>query len=613
MLRTFLLPSLLGLGFILVPAAWSAPPPDAKKDAQPDATGQTLFDAQIREIVVGKCLSCHGPDQKKGGLDLSRRTSAVAGGESGEAIVPGKPDESLIVEKVASGEMPPKNPLTEGQITAFRSWVSAGAPYVGEPLAARRAGADWWSLRPIRRPSPPSVAPRDSAWVRNPVDAFILAGLRKNGLKPNADADRRTLIRRLSFDILGLPPSPEDISAFEYDNRPDAYERLVDRLLASPQYGERWGRHWLDVVRFGESHGYETNMPRFNAWPFRDYVINALNRDTPFPRFVLEQLAGDTLSDEESTPSTPRDPAPGTRNWWTQAATGFLVGGTHDQVGNAQPEAQLQQRVEDLDDIITATGTAFLGLTVNCARCHDHKFDPISQKDYYGLQAVFSGIRHADRSIPAPDAESRKAEAAEVKAELARIDDRLETLEPLAKIGVDTPGRSMVSPTRNVERFAPVAAKGIRMTILATNTHSEPCIDEIEVFAAGSPGRRNVASAGAGARAWASSEYPSSEIHKIVHLNDGQYGNGRSWISKSPGRGIVTIDWSEPATIDRVVWARDREGRFRDRVATDYFLEVKTASGEWWYRRSTGSRSTRPTSRRMPRHPRAPKIASEPS
>jgi mono/diheme cytochrome c family protein len=577
MLRTFLGRTAIGLGILLGTAAarGESPAPEATKSAD---TGRSLFDDEVREIMIGKCLSCHGPDQKKGGLDLSRRSSAVAGGESGEAIVPGKPDESLIVEKVAAGEMPPKNPLSSGQIKAIRSWVSAGALYVGEPLAMRRAGANWWSLQPIRRPEPPTISPQSSSWTRNPIDAFIQATLDKNGLTPSPAADRRTLIRRVSFDLIGLPPTPEEVEDFERDDRPDAYERVVDRLLDSPHFGERWGRHWLDVVRFGESHGYETNMPRPNAWPYRDYVIHALNRDTPFPRFVLEQLAGDTLQTPDSG-SAEQDLDDGA-GWLVQAATGFLVGGTHDQVGNAQPEAKLQQRVEDLDDVITATGTAFLGLTVNCARCHDHKFDPISQKDYYGMQAVFAGVNHADRAVPTPDAEARKAEALAVKAELARIDLQLDASEPVARVGVDTPGRLMVNPHRNVERFAPISARSIRLTILATSNNSEPCIDEIEAFTAG-PEPRNVAAVEDGAKAWASSEYPGAAIHKIAHLNDGRYGNDRSWISHRPGKGIVTIDWPEPASIDRVVWGRDRTDRFRDRLATDYFLEVKTSSGDW--------------------------------
>jgi mono/diheme cytochrome c family protein len=549
-------------------------------------------------ILADQCVSCHGPEKKKGGLDLTRRSSALAGGESGAAIVPGRPGESLLVERVAEGEMPPKGALSKEEIAAVRAWVQAGAPYPVEPLSPRKGGKDWWSLRPIRRVAAPSVRGLAAAWVRTPVDAFVLAGLEAAGLRPAPEADRATLIRRVTFDLIGLPPTPEQVAAFASDPAPRAYERLVDRLLASPHHGERWGRHWLDVVRFGESEGYETNMPRFSAWPYRDYVIRAFNRDTPFPRFVLEQLAGDTLGAADGA------------DWLTRAATGFLVGGTHDIVGNQTVEGMLQQRADDLDDMITATGTAFLGLTIQCARCHDHKFDPIAQRDYYGLQAIFAGVRHGEREVEAPDAESRRREAQVISAELAAIEWQLDETEPLANLAADSPTRPMVGPRRNVERFAPMRARMIRFTILATNNATEPCIDELEVY--GSPSRdrqgavvlpghsrsltvaaqesaravtssvpRNVALASAGGETSASSEYPDSPIHKIVHLNDGRHGNGRSWISRSPGRGVVTIAWPEAATIDRVVWGRDREGVYRDRLATHYYIEAATEPGDW--------------------------------
>jgi mono/diheme cytochrome c family protein len=539
------------------------------------------FAQEAGSILVGKCVACHGPEKKKGGLDLTRRASALTGGESGAAIVPGQPGESLLIDKVAEGEMPPDGPLSKDQIAVVRAWIHSGASYPSEPLTPRRAGADWWSLQTVRRVAPPGWNGLDSAWVRTPVDAFILKGLKAAGLAPAPEADRAALIRRVTFDLTGLPPTPEQVEAFVAASDPTAYEALVDRLLASPQYGERWGRHWLDVVRFGESEGYETNMPRFAAWPYRDYVIRAFNRDTPFPQFVLEQLAGDTLA-----------PGRGSEDWLTSTATGFLVGGTHDIVGNQTLEGMLQQRADDLDDMITATGTTFLGLTIQCARCHDHKFDPIRQADYYGLQAIFAGVNHAARAIPAPDSEARRIEAAAIADELARIDQHLDGSEPLAHPNNDTPTRPMVNPRRNVERFAPIRTRMVRITILATSNGTEPCIDELEVYTVatgdtkartepGSPGPRNVALASAGGKASASSEYPGSPIHKIVHLNDGRHGNSRSWISRSAGRGVVTIVWPEPATIDRVVWGRDREGTYNDRLATQYYVEAALEPGCW--------------------------------
>ena len=511
----------------------------------------------VRNVIIDKCLTCHSGEKPKGGLDLTRRSSALKGGKSGVAIVPSKPDESPLLEKVIEGEMPPKSPLSQETIATIRDWLTAGAPYPSEPLAPRRAGKDWWSLQPLKRVDVPK---RDDPWVRTPVDGFIFDTLKAKGLKPSPEASRAELIRRITFDLHGLPPTPEEVHAFENDSNTDAYERLVDTLLASPRYGERWGRHWLDVVRFAESHGYEMNQPRDNAWPYRDYVIRSFNLDTPFPRFVLEQLAADTLENADVL---------------TRSATGFLVGGAHDQVGNATVEGMLQQRADDLDDVITATCSAFLGLTVNCARCHDHKFDPIFQKDYYGLAAVFAGVTHADREVPAEDSEARRAERNSVRDELSKLDQEDDRDAPLARPDRDTPARPGVAFTRNVERFPAVVARGVRFTVLATNNDSEPCIDELEAWSNGeSP--RNVALDG---KASASSEYPDSSIHKIMHLNDGQVGNSRSWISRAKGRGRAEITWKEPVPIDRVVWGRDREGKFKDRLPTFYYVELKTETG----------------------------------
>ena len=550
-------------------ATQAAPPPP------PNNPGVEVFESRVRSLIVDKCLSCHSGDQPKGKLDLTRRASALAGGDAGEAIVPGNPAESSLFEKVESGEMPPKNPLNAEQVADFKAWIEGGAPFTGEPLAAKRAGKDWWSLRKVTKVTPPSPAD-PSHWSRNPVDAFILDKLKANGLTPSPEADRVSLIRRATFDLTGLPPTPEEVDAFANDRSLDAYEKLVDRLLESPRYGERWARHWLDVVRFGESQGYETNMPRYNAWPYRDYVIRAFNRDTPYPRFVLEQLAGDTLLDGD---------------WLTQAATGFLVGGTHDEVGIANIEGQLQQRADDLDDIITATGTAFLGLTVNCARCHDHKFDPISQKDYYGLSAVFAGVQHGDRAVARPDSEARRREALHVRNELARVEAELDDLEPVARPDLGAPGRSMVKPRRNIERFEPVEANAVRFTVLATNDGSEPCIDELEVYSAGEK-PRNVALDSAGGKASASSVIPDLPIHKVAHLNEGRAGNSHSWISRVPSKGWAQVNWPEAQAIDRIVWGRDRDGEYRDRLATEYYIEVREKSGRW---RLVASSADRPS------------------
>jgi hypothetical protein len=258
-------------------------------------------------------------------------------------------------------------------------------PPAARPDEPRRAGPDWWSLQPVKRLRPPAV--KDTARARNPIDAFILAKLQAAGLRPAPEANRSTLIRRATLDLTGLPPTPAEIDAFVNDPAPDAYERLIDRLLASPRYGERWGRHWLDVVRFGESQGFERDKPRDHAWPYRDYVIQSLNADKPYDRFIREQIAGDVL-------------APVTAEGIV--ATGFLVCGPWDEVGQTQQGAVSRRRVreEELEDMIAAVGQTFLGLTLNCARCHAHKFDPIPQRDYYRVKAALEGVRPADRRLP---------------------------------------------------------------------------------------------------------------------------------------------------------------------------------------------------------------------
>jgi hypothetical protein len=284
-------------------------------------------------------------------------------------------------------------------------------PALAHPDEPRQAGADWWSLQPVRRPLFPAV--KDTAGLRNPIDVFIRAALEKQRLQSAPAADRATLLRRATLDLHGLPPTPAEIDAFVNDSSPDAYEKLIDRLLASPRYGERWGRHWLDVVRFGESQGFERDKPRDHAWRYRDYVIAAFNADKPYDRFIKEQIAGDVLS-----PATPEG----------IIATGFLVCGPWDEVGAQQQGAVMRRRVreEELEDMIAAIGQTFLGLTLNCARCHSHKFDPIPQRDYYRIKAALEGVRPGDRPVFAPEhakeREIRTARIGELEKAMAAIE-----------------------------------------------------------------------------------------------------------------------------------------------------------------------------------------------
>jgi hypothetical protein len=356
-----------------------------------------VFDLKVAPILARRCLDCHSGGDPKGRLDLSTSASALRGGEGGLAIVAGKPDESLLWQRIDSNEMPPKSPLSQSEKATLRDWIAAGAAWGTDPIdryqvtTARRAGRDWWSLQPVHRPNPPSV--KSAGWVRGPIDAFVVHKLEANGLAPAPEADRRVLIRRLSFDLTGLPPEPEDVDEFLSDHSFDAYERVVDRYFSSPQYGVRWARWWLDLARYGESNGFEFDEYRYNAWPYRDWVVDALNRDQPYDEFARLQLAGDVLR-----PDDPR----------AIEATGFLVAGAYDTAGQNQqsPAMKAVVRGDELEDVIGTVGQTFLGLTLNCARCHDHKFDPIRQVEYYRLASALGGVRHGERDLADIDPET---------------------------------------------------------------------------------------------------------------------------------------------------------------------------------------------------------------
>jgi hypothetical protein len=356
-----------GLWLIL---AW---PATARGSGRTDAEAE-FFESKVRPVLAASCVKCHGPSTASGGLRLDTREAALKGGAHGPAVLASKPNESLIVKAISYADpklsMPPAGKLPPDQIAALTRWIAAGAPWpdYGKPGAG--AEAQLWSAKPVRKPALPTF--RNRAWARNPVDAFVLAKLEAKGMHPAPEAGRRELLRRLTFDLTGLPPTPEEIVSFVADKAPDAYEKRVDRLLSSPRYGERWARYWLDLVRYADSNGYERDAEKPYSWKYRDYVINSLNADKPYNRFVTEQLAGDEM--------------PG-RSEETVAATGFLRLGTWDD----EPNDPLDYKFERLDDLVHVTSTAFLGLTVRCARCHDHKFDPIPQRDYYAFAANFYG------------------------------------------------------------------------------------------------------------------------------------------------------------------------------------------------------------------------------
>lgn len=355
---------------------------------------QVDFVRDIQPLLIDRCAKCHGATTAKSGLRLDVKSAAFAGGDSGAVIVPRQSAKSALLERIASNgddKMPPEGePLSIEQIELIKRWIDQGAVW---PDGVDRAKVvdkyDWWSLKPLSRPNVPDIAVPKNGRDQSisPIDAFILAKLHEKELSPSPEADRRTLARRLYFDLTGLPPAPEDVDAFVSDTNPNAYERLVDKLLESPHYGERWARHWLDVVHYGDTHGYDKDQPRPNAWPYRDYVVRSFNSDKSYSRFIEEQIAGDIL-------------APGSVDGLI--ATGFISAGPWDLIGHAEvPETKIDGMIArnlDRDDMVTNTCNTFLSLTVQCARCHNHKFDPVSQEDYYRLQAVFAALDRADRT-----------------------------------------------------------------------------------------------------------------------------------------------------------------------------------------------------------------------
>jgi len=432
--------------------------------------------------------------------------------------------------------------------------------------ASNHSRSSHWSLEPVTRPTPPKTI--NQRWPRTDVDRFILTRLEKEDLRPSPETDRVSWLRRVSFDLVGLPPSPEQVDAFVQDRQPDAYERVVDELLKSPRYGERWAQHWLDVVRYADTHGFEVNTERPNAWPYRDYVIRAFNHDTPYDRFIREQIVGDALGED--------------------AATGFLVTASvllPGQIG-ADDVSKRLARQDALDEIVVNISQTFLGLSVGCARCHDHKFDPVTARDYYAMQAFIAGVEYEDRELRSPENETKRADEKRLTQRLAEVERQLSSLVPLARSGAERPP---VNPRVNTDRFAPVKTKSLRFTIRETN-NLEPCIDEIEVFDASGT---NVALAGAGTRVTSSGDTVVTDRHELRFINDGNYDNSRSWMSNTRGQGWVVLEFAREQTISRVVWGRDREGKFADRLATNYVIEVSDEAGDWRVVADSSDRTTK--------------------
>ena len=438
----------------------------------PAASAKVDFARDIQPLLADRCVKCHGPEKQKGGLRLDAKGLAMQGGDDGKIIESGKSAESRLIHLVAGLEadtvMPPKDKgerLTGAQIGLLRAWIDQGVSWPGDGKVAR-VRSEHWSLQPLKKPAPPVVVGSATE-----VDAFILAKLAAKGLALSPEADPRTLIRRLSYDLTGLPPTPEEVEAFvesygtngtngtskPHDSHP-SYRALVEKLLASPRYGERWGRHWLDVARYTESQGFEYDKPRENAWPYRDYVIRSFNDDKPYDRFMREQVAGDVLE-----PVTPDG----------MIAPSLLVCGPWDEAGNAQANAtqKMITREDELEDLLGVVGQSFLGLTVNCARCHTHKFDPIPHEDYYRMKAVFAGVKHGERTFTVAEAPRQsKGRREELEKEIAAAEKQVAEIEA-AGAKVASARRPATAPAPGPAALARWTFDGAKAAVMPGTLH----------------------------------------------------------------------------------------------------------------------------------------------
>lgn len=550
----------------------------------PESFSKVDFEKEIAPLIVEHCIRCHNPGNEKGELSLD----SVQALKEKEYLSPGKPEESYLLDvirvssKSGKAEMPKDGkPLSEAEFSLFNRWIKQGAEWPAQLKLQEKSKADlsWWSLQPLAQHEP-SALKMPKLWQQNAIDRFVYARLQEKNLVPSPRATKRELIRRATYNLTGLPPTPEEVAAFESDTAPNAYEKLIDRLLDSSRYGEHWGRHWLDVVRFGESNGFERNVIIDNAWPFRDYVIQSFNDDKPFDQMVLEHLAGDVIGKGDSK---------------VEVGTTFLVCGPYDNVGNQDPVQAAQIRANTIDDMIRTTGEAFLGLTVGCSRCHNHKFDPVKQQDYYALYATFSGVFHGSRVL-ATRAEqqkrtkkitplnARKAELQKKKSQLqstihARAEKKAAEYE---KLWV----RESVKRTGVEDTFSPISARFVRLTSegLDTNPAAKTGyrIDEFEVWTAEETSR-NVALAKQGGTAKGTNSRVAGDFSDAYDVNltiDGKIG--ACWIAGSPD---LVIEFKQPETINRVVFSSDRSGaamsNYKATFLADYKLEVSTDGKVW--------------------------------
>ena len=547
-----------------------------------------FFEQKIRPVLVEHCYSCHSVEAKKlkGNLYLDSKAGWEKGGDSGEpVIVPGKPEESLLIRTVqhleVGMEMPPKKPkLPDAVIADLVTWVKMGAPdpREGVKIEAKRGDKSWWSLQPPAK-----------QFAHDSIDGFITAKLAEKKLTLNPAADPRALIRRMSYDVIGLPPTFEEVETFakaHQANPRQAIEALVDRLLASPRYGERWGRHWLDVIRFGESNGFERNAVVDDLWPFRDYVIKSINDDKPFNQFISEHLAGDVIGKD--------NPA-------VEVGSAFLVAGPYDDVGNQDIVAQKNIRAATLDDMITATSGAFLGLTIHCARCHHHKFDPIPTQDYYRLRAAFEGVTHGHRTIATKAEREAFTKATEpLNRKLKQLETERDALDQSlnarvkAQLAKTQPTRPKVDKFGTDEPFAPVEARYLRFVIhsftmdyntKATPRDREGMLTEFQVWSADEP-TRNVALATNGTRAEGAKSATAEDFPEAYgpqYCIDGT--TDEAWLLGQPAE--LTLTFAKPERINRITFINARgergtdESKVRGASPTEYEVQVSLDGKTW--------------------------------
>jgi mono/diheme cytochrome c family protein len=565
-----------------------------------DSAGTAFFEQKIRPVLVEHCYECHSAEAKKlkGNLYLDSKAGWQKGGDSGEAaIIPGKPDESLLIRTVQhleeDMEMPPKKPkLPDAVIADLVTWVKMGAPDPrdGAKIEAKRGDKSWWSLQPNKVAS--ALAEKSDLELKlKPlsIDGFIIAKLAEKKLTLNPPAEPRVLIRRMTYDVTGLPPTAEEVETFtkaHQANPRQAIEALVDRLLASPRYGERWGRHWLDVIRFGESNGFERNFVIDDLWPFRDYVIRSINDDKPFNQFITEHLAGDVI---------------GKDNPQVEVGSAFLVAGPYDDVKNQDPVAQANIRAATLDDMITATSGAFLGLTINCARCHNHKFDPIPTEDYYRLRAAFEGIEHGRRAIATKEEREAFAKATrplnqklkQLEAERDALDQGINA-RAKAQLAKSKPTRPKVDEFGTDEPFATVEARYLRFVMHSFTTDYSARVapgarggklTEFQVWSADEPAR-NVALASngtkaEGAKSQTAEDFP--EAYGPQYCIDGM--TGEAWFIGQPAE--LTLTFAKPERINRITFINARgergtdESKVRGATPTEYEVQVSLDGKTW--------------------------------